>query len=258
MLTFSHRPWTGICVVATCCENLCSGWKDQQQQLFFLGTNLFPDFVLETTRKTKNKTFRFSFWLQIISVHFWFSLRCTVFHLQLWHFYFSQGLLLPTIHFLFFSKLLESHDTHPVKAKAFVAFGKPRPTTNFMWLWSNLCYCWNRTEILSVGVPNRTNTTEHSQFNFTLRIFPCSLRKCAALAASMGGLYPFRASAFTTTIGFMFSLIFRKGSQCYALTPTAPDNTFNIANFALSLPLNFDSKFSTLWLARLLSLSNSV
>lgn len=227
LLTFSH-PWNrNLRRCLSRCEILCSGWKDQPRKLFSSfsrNKNYFPTLCSKLLAELKIKLFRYFFFLLTANnfcVHFWFSLRCTVFRLQLWHFYFSSR---PVIHFfLLFSKLLELLDTHPVKAKAFVAFGKPRPTTNFMWLRSNLCYCWNRTEILSVGVPSSTNTTERAQFDFTLRIFPCSMRKCAPPPASVGVWYPSRASAFTTTLGFMFSLIFRKRiPNVYALTPRRP------------------------------------
>lgn len=36
------------------------------------------------------------------------------------------------------SKFQEFYDTHPVKAKAFVAFEMPRPTTNLIRLWSKV------------------------------------------------------------------------------------------------------------------------
>lgn len=198
------------------------GGKTSHENSFFSRNKFyFPTLCSKLLAELKIKLFRFSFWLQIISVFtFDFHFAARLFACNFGIFIFSQGP--SSTFFQLFSKLLESRDTHPVKAKAFVAFGKPRPTTNFMWLWSNLCYCWNRTEILSVGVPNRTNTTERAQFNFTLRIFPCSMRKCAPPPASVGALciwYPSRASAFTTTLGFMFSLIFRKRIPMFMRSP---------------------------------------
>lgn len=117
--------------------------------------------------------------LKIISFDFLsdcdFSLFTFDFHLKLWLFAFLKAF--PYLSSFSSKNFSYFYDTHPVKAKAFIAFEMPRPTTNFIWLWSNLRWfvvAWV-AKILSVGVPNCTNTKANFQFSFTLRIFPCCL-----------------------------------------------------------------------------------
>lgn len=125
--------------------------------------------------ETKNKLFNFSGWRKFsllisTTMHHFFSM-------QLWHF--PQGFS-QTGFFFFCSKSCESRDTHPVKAKAFVAFEMPRPTTNFIWLWSKSfeALLLSIEEILFSRRPDRTNTAA-TTFSFTLRI-------CASVPASAG------------------------------------------------------------------------
>lgn len=140
----------------------------------------------------------------------------------------------PSVSF-FLLQVLKFYDTHPVKAKAFVAFEMPRPTTNFIWLWSEVCFVVVAVQkILFSRRPDCTHTTIISDFPFE-----CIRRAQYEVFYVM---YPSPACAVTTTIsesGWWSFCFFRK-------------RIFNVYVFAFDtprralppLPPNFDGKFS--------------
>lgn len=102
--------------------------------------------TIRSIGETKNKLFYSIFKLQIF--HFWFSLQCKTFFcsfdILLCEFFSRLFLIIKERTANFLHQTLKFYDTHPVKAKAFVAFEMPRPTTNFIWLWSKVfanCCC---------------------------------------------------------------------------------------------------------------------
>lgn len=167
------------------------------------------------------------------------------FSMQLWHF--PQGFS-QTGFFFFCSKSCESCDTHPVKAKAFVAFEMPRPTTNFIWLWSKSfeALLLSIEEILFSRRPDRTNTAA-TTFSFTLRI-------CASVPASAGSdvwvieLYiscscmcSYNNARASLLYGVMFSFFRKRIFTVYVFAFSTPQHSADDSP-SLRLTVNFDRK----------------
>lgn len=187
-----------------------------------------------------------------------FTSACTISFatLQLWHFRVGRELFKAfpqqktKLHFLSLFQSLESYDTHPVKAKAFVAFEMPRPTTNFIWLWGEsllLFAVWkNPFQSASRLHQHQSGKFHSSDFLSACQCIGSASRQCEGSSST----YPSPACAFTTTSSgwFLFWISFRKGLSMFmcslSLRFRHPTARTSLPYFFLSM--NFDRKLSTL------------
>lgn len=110
-LTFSHPPW--IKNLRRCYLLRKSVFRVEMPAtttLFFSEQIYFPTLCSKLLAKLKIKLFRFSFWLQIISVHFSFHFAAQFFACNFGIFIFSQGFC-PSSTF-YFSPSFSSFTTH--------------------------------------------------------------------------------------------------------------------------------------------------